>query len=223
MKNVLITGASWGIGLAEAKRLENNYKLYLTAKDKDSFKNKALRNASLFGYDFSKKDKINDFTKELKGKCNCLDVLANNVGVMVMKKFEQMTDKDIEIMFNLNLKSHILLTKKLLPLLFKAKNPKIVFMSSMAADQGSTYAILNLANMYEKGLGGEKDIDLAVNLYKAAENADWVANIYLARIYKKQGKIEESKKYYKKGLNHSRIKKFVEMVDEARDFLSKKN
>lgn len=47
-----------------------------------------------------------------------------------------MTEEEISSQIDVNLKSHILLTKKLLPLLMKSENPHIIFMSSMAAKTG---------------------------------------------------------------------------------------
>jgi NADP-dependent 3-hydroxy acid dehydrogenase YdfG len=68
------------------------------------------------------------------------------------------------LLLDLNLRSHILLTNALLPLLRKSDNPQIVFMSSMAAKSSiageSVYAatksgITNFANVLRNELGPE--------------------------------------------------------------------
>lgn len=131
---ILITGASRGIGLAEAKRFDkDDNRLFLVAKSVDSFKDKELQEHNLFGADLTDQEEIAKLLQAVKAKTNVLDVLINNVGVMVMKKFEQMSAGDINLLVDLNLKSHLLLTKGLFPLLKTSANPQIVFMSSMAA------------------------------------------------------------------------------------------
>lgn len=131
---ILITGASRGIGLAEAKLLlKKSNELFLLAKSLNSFKGKNLENAQLFGYDLSKESEIQKFVNDIYSKTKVLDVLINNVGIMILKRFEKMADEEINLLLNVNLRSHLLLTKNLLPLLRESNNPQIVFMSSMAA------------------------------------------------------------------------------------------
>ncbi len=131
-KKICITGASKGIGQAEANLLGKHHKLFLHASNLNSFNNKK-EDIHYFGYDFSKMENVSKFAEELKSKTDSLDVLINNVGVMAIHKLEDFTDEDIHKMISINLHSHILLTKKLLPLLLKGKDPHIIFMSSMSA------------------------------------------------------------------------------------------
>ncbi len=131
-KKICITGASKGIGQAEANLFGKHHNLYLHASNLNSFNNKK-EDIHYFGYDFSKMENVSKFAEELKSKTDSLDVLINNVGVMAIHKLEDFTDDDIHKMISINLHSHILLTKKLLPLLLKGKDPHIIFMSSMSA------------------------------------------------------------------------------------------
>lgn len=158
--NILITGASRGIGLATAKQLDTpDNTLFLVATAKESFKD-TFHNATLFAADLTKPEDITRLATEVAD----IDVLINNAGVMVMKKFEKMTSEDIALMLNLNLRSHILLTHALLPALRKSSNAQIVFMSSMAAKSSivgeSVYAatksgITNFANVLRNELAPE--------------------------------------------------------------------
>lgn len=162
--NILITGASRGIGLATAKQLDSsNHKLFLVATSKESFKD-SFQNAVLFAADLTKPEEISKLADDIASQADKVDVLINNAGVMVMKKFEQMSDDDINTMLDLNLRSHILLTRTLLPLLRKSDKPQIVFMSSMAAKSSivgeSVYAatksgITNFANVLRNEFGSE--------------------------------------------------------------------
>lgn len=162
--NILITGASRGIGLATAKRLDNpTNKLYLVATSRESFKD-TFKNATFFAADLSKPEEVSRVAEEIARQAESIDVLINNVGVMVMKKFEQMTTEDISLMLDLNLRAHLLLTHAVMPALRKSKNPQIVFMSSMAAKSSivgeSVYAatksgITNFANVLRNELGSD--------------------------------------------------------------------
>lgn len=162
--NIFITGASKGIGLATAKQLDNGQnKLFLAASSEDSFKD-SFQNAVLFGADLTKPEEVTRLADELARQTDHLDVIINNAGVMVMKKFEQLTQPDIMLMLDLNLRAHMLVTHALLPLLHKGSNPQIIFMSSMAAKSSivgeSVYAatksgITNFANVLRNELGPE--------------------------------------------------------------------
>lgn len=162
--NILITGASRGIGLATAKQLDDsNNKLFLVATSKESFKD-TFHNAILLAADLTKTEEIGKLVDNIAGQTDKIDVLINNAGVMVMKKFEQMSDEDINLMLDLNLRSHMLLTRSLVPLLRKSSKPQIVFMSSMAAKSSivgeSVYAatksgITNFANVLRNEFGSE--------------------------------------------------------------------
>lgn len=160
--NILITGASRGIGRATAQQLDRpDNQLLLVATSKGSFK-QDFRNAKLFAADLTKEADITRLANEVSETTDHIDVLINNAGVMVMKKFEQMTETDIMLMLDLNLRAHILLTHALLPALRKSSDPQIVFMSSMAAKSSivgeSVYAatksgITNFANVLRSELG----------------------------------------------------------------------
>lgn len=160
--NIVITGASRGIGLATAKKLDKpGNKLFLVATSKDSFKGE-FTDAVLLAADLTKPEDVDKLASEITSQAGTVDILINNVGVMVTKKFEQMTSDDINLMLDLNLRAHLLLTRALLPSLRKSNNPQIIFMSSMAAKSSivgeSVYAatksgITNFANVLRNELG----------------------------------------------------------------------
>lgn len=162
--NIVITGASRGIGLATAKQLDTgDNKLFLVASSPDSFKD-TFKNAILLGADLTKIAEVNRLASEIAEQAGSVDVLINNAGVMAMKKFEQMTEDDVNSMLDLNLRAYMLLTRSLLPALRKGKRPQIIFMSSMAAKSSivgeSVYAatksgVTNFANVLRNELGPE--------------------------------------------------------------------
>lgn len=184
-KKICITGASKGIGLAEAKLLSKNNELFLHASKLNSFDNISIPNSTLFGYDFTKTENVNLFVKDLKQKTDSLDVLVNNAGLMYIEKFSDFQDKDINTLITLNLHAQLLVTKKLIPLLLKSKDPHIVFMSSMSAKNRiigeSIYAatkagIMQFAHVLRNELAGKIRVSTihswGVNTWNDKEGAE---------------------------------------------------
>lgn len=184
-KKICITGASKGIGLAEAKLLSKNNELFLHASKLNSFDDIFIPNSTLFGYDFTKTENVNLFVKDLKQKTDSLDVLVNNAGLMYIEKFSDFHDKDINTLITLNLHAQLLVTKKLIPLLLKSKDPHIVFMSSMSAKNRiigeSVYAatkagIMQFAHVLRNELAGKIRVSTihswGVNTWNDKEGAE---------------------------------------------------
>jgi NADP-dependent 3-hydroxy acid dehydrogenase YdfG len=161
---ILITGASRGIGLAEAKLLSSQgHQLFLLARTNESFKEE-ISNSLKFGYDISALSDIDKFIDDLQSKTDSIDVLINNVGMYTPKKFENMSDEDINQLIDVNFRAAALITRKTLPLLRKSQTPQIVFMSSAAAKSSivgeSVYsatkgAVTNFASVLRNEFGGE--------------------------------------------------------------------
>jgi NADP-dependent 3-hydroxy acid dehydrogenase YdfG len=160
--NIVITGASRGIGLAVAKLLDTpDNRLFLVATSKDSFKD-TFEHAVCLGADLTKPAAIEELASNIASQAGSIDVLINNAGVLISKKFDQLSNREISQMLDLNLRAHMLLTHALLPILRKSERPQIIFMSSMAAKASivgeSVYAatksgITNFANVLRNELG----------------------------------------------------------------------
>jgi len=163
-RKICITGASKGIGKAEAEILYADYDLYLQATSLDSFHDLGLPNAKLFACDFADLTQIDHFVNELKSQTDTLDVLVNNAGFMTIDSFQHFSESMMHRMITVNLEAQLLLTQKLLPLLLKSSNPQIVFMSSMSAKNRimgeSVYAatkagIMQFAHVLRNELAGK--------------------------------------------------------------------
>lgn len=78
---------------------------------------------------------VEDFAARLSGEIDSLDLLVNNAGVMVPPA-RQETAGGFELQFGTNYLGHFALTARLMPLLRRGKEARVVTLSSVAARQG---------------------------------------------------------------------------------------
>jgi len=144
--NVVVTGASRGVGLEIVKSLakagvlkiigiSRNYKQLCELKEVCS--QLSMTEFIPIQYDFQQ---ITTSESKLAGlikqHMNHIDILINNAGTMVSKPFEQTSADDINRLLTINYIAPALLIKNLLPLL-KAGQAHIVNITSMGGFQGS--------------------------------------------------------------------------------------
>jgi NAD(P)-dependent dehydrogenase (short-subunit alcohol dehydrogenase family) len=79
---------------------------------------------------------IEELVKRLKETRDHIDVLINNAGVMTPPT-RQTTSDGFELQFGTNYLGHVALTGQLLPLLTRAKTPRVVTLSSIAVRSAS--------------------------------------------------------------------------------------
>lgn len=140
-KNVIITGASGGLGFAIAKLLIFKYdcKVLGIARNKDKIEKAMLTlgekksNFSYLLFDVSKKDNWDNFASTIKEKNFKPDLLINNAGFMLpFAKFHKYSDQEIQEIIDTNFCSVVYSTKALLPEILKSSTPAIVNISSSA-------------------------------------------------------------------------------------------
>jgi NAD(P)-dependent dehydrogenase (short-subunit alcohol dehydrogenase family) len=85
--------------------------------------------------DLSSLHSVAEFAGRLAGRREKIDVLINNAGVMTPPT-RQMTTDGFELQFGTNYLGHFALTARLMPLLQKATQPRVVSLSSVAARAG---------------------------------------------------------------------------------------
>lgn len=86
--------------------------------------------------DLASLDSIEAFSESLRSSRDSLDLLINNAAVMTPPK-RQVTSDGFELQFGTNYLGHFALTAKLLPLLRKGNEPRVVSLSSVAARSGT--------------------------------------------------------------------------------------
>lgn len=110
----LITGGSRGIGYAITELFKQKNIETITPTRKE--------------LDLSSKDSVYNFAKEMDKP---VDILINNAGINKLAFFEEITSEDLDETIQVNLVSHILLTKLMIPHMKEQKYGRIVNISSI--------------------------------------------------------------------------------------------
>ena len=136
---VLITGASKGLGLAMAKRLDTEYCLILHASKNENIKE--LRDGNfVLAADLSNADELKEFCKRLKSEHGeDLFAVINNAGVSIDKPLVYQPERDIDMMIMVNLKAPIMISKTVIKI-FGLKNKGVIInVSSCVAETGNAF------------------------------------------------------------------------------------
>jgi short-subunit dehydrogenase len=147
-KTILITGANRGIGRAIAEELATKpVNLLLGMRDTSSYvpieDSKAL-SIKPVKIDLSSKESIDKCLEALSDDTKHLDILINNAGQFVAGPLQKEDLDAVYKMFQVNIVGLIHLTSKLLPILLKRPEGKVVNNSSIAGyaylPDNSTYS-----------------------------------------------------------------------------------
>ncbi len=141
-KNILITGATGGIGNSIAKRFDSdNNRLLITGTNKERLEELSKNLASNTEYvacDFRDYKNIDSIINKVKEKFdNRIDVLINNAGITRDNLTLRMKEEEWTDVINLNLNSTFFLTKEILKLMIKNRYGRIVNISSVVGTSGN--------------------------------------------------------------------------------------
>ncbi len=134
-KKALVTGGTKGIGLAISQEfLDLGAEVLVVARDTKVIENKLRHSARVFRLDGDLSDK--DFRSQVINKVSenwgKLDVLVNNVGTNIRKKFVDYTEEEYRRLFETNLFSAIDLTQQAFPLLKNSGHASVINIASVA-------------------------------------------------------------------------------------------
>jgi 3-oxoacyl-[acyl-carrier protein] reductase len=145
--NIIVTGASRGIGYELVKLLSTDSKNTVIAISRNGSKLDQLKEECLSQNpssnvvpvvcDLSDKNAIEGLVSELQKKIGSVNVLINNAGALLKKPFETISTADLEYVYNVNVFSVVRLIQGIFPLLDLEKRSHIVNISSMGGFQGS--------------------------------------------------------------------------------------
>lgn len=145
MANILITGASRGIGRSIAQKL-SSHNLFLTARNEELLKE--LNPKGYLTCDLSE-----DISSLIKfAEDNNIDVLINNAGEYVYKNIENLSEEEVKRLIRINLEVPILLSAACTKHMKEQKWGRIINIGSISGVMGEAYASLYSAT--KSGLTG---------------------------------------------------------------------
>ena len=140
-KNIIITGASGGIGNSIVKRLYESGSNILasgTKKEKLEDLKSKFKNIKILQFDISQSEKIEEFiensTKELGGNLDCI---VNNAGITKDNLSIRMSMDEWKKVIDINLTSTFLLSKFAIKKMLKNKSGKIINITSVVGHTGN--------------------------------------------------------------------------------------
>ena len=140
-KNILITGASGGIGNALVKKfveLGGNVLGTGTKAEKLDLIKKQCPNIKVKKFDISEHSRIEEFIDNAVLELGGLDVLINNAGTNVDNLSLRMKDDEWKKVIDINLTSTFLLSKHAIKKMLKSKFGRIVNITSIVGHTGNT-------------------------------------------------------------------------------------
>lgn len=136
MLNILVTGASKGIGRNIAEELKNMGNLYVTGRNEEALKLIGAKDYCIA--DLSKNPEVlGDFIQK-----NSINILINNAGEYIYGSVETMTYQQIEDLHKTNLISPIYLISKAVPYMKEKRFGRIINIGSISGVMGEANASL---------------------------------------------------------------------------------
>ena len=140
-KNIIVTGASGGIGNSIVKKFyENGANLLATGTKLEKLEElkKKFTNIKILQFDISQHEKIEDFinnaTQELGGSLDCI---VNNAGITKDNLTIRMSLEEWTKVININLTSTFLMSKYSIKKMLKNKSGKIINITSVVGHTGN--------------------------------------------------------------------------------------
>jgi len=136
----LVTGACGGIGQALVKQLaQQGASLHLTDRNEEilielqrqfSVESRPGQVISTYAIDFNDNEQIDNLVNRLNQLEEPINVLVNNAGISRLELFENLHGRDIEQMMHLNSVVPMMISNKLLPMLKRQPQARIVNIAS---------------------------------------------------------------------------------------------
>lgn len=135
-KNILITGASGGVGREFAYQLSTlGCNLFLTGTNNDKLKDIAKDTSSYYEACDLSKD-IDLLVSSVRDTIKTIDILINCAGIFITKSIKDSTDEDFKKSFDINVRAPFLLIKEFSDDMVKNKWGRIVNIGSSSSYSG---------------------------------------------------------------------------------------
>lgn len=132
-KNVLIVGATGGIGSEAARLIKGSgANVFIAGRNAQRLQEIAtdleIPSQQVFELDIRNSDSVHEMAESIHGQIEKLDILVNAAGIGIIKPLEQLTNEDFDISIDVNLKGTFYLLKAFLPAMKKIKEGLIINM-----------------------------------------------------------------------------------------------
>lgn len=218
-KSVLITASSKGLGKATALEFaKEGATVIITSRNEENLKKAALEiknnthaNVLYFLCDLTKAEDIDKLFKNVATRFNGIDILINNTGGPPFGNFDNVTDKDWQMAFELILLSMVRCIRNALPYMRKQRFGRIINIASSSFKEPINNLILS--NTFRTGiLGLSKTLATELAPYNILINTIGPGRISTERVEKLD--LEFAKK---SGLHVDEVrKKFIESIPLGR-------
>jgi len=172
-KVALITGASRGLGKYLATHFaKKNIKVAAIARSKDKLENlkeeveESGGEIEVFVVNITDYKKLEKTIELIQKKWKRIDILVNNAGVDIEKPLEELSQKDIDNVIDIDLKGTIYTTRLVAPVMMESRGTKYIFnISSMAGTRG-----LNNNGLYHASKFGVNGFGNSMSKYLMKNN-----------------------------------------------------
>lgn len=156
-KNVLIVGATGGIGDETTRLIQNNKaKVFITGRDQSKLNEVAdqygVDSSRVFALDITDAQAVESVAAKIHEQIGQLDILINAAGIGIIKPLEKLTYEDFGQVIDVNLKGTFHLLKSFLPPMKGAKKGLIINLPGVLGKTPMSGAAAYAASKY--GLNG---------------------------------------------------------------------
>lgn len=142
-KIALVTGASYGIGMAIATGFAqagativfNDLKQELVDKGLAAYKERGI-NAHGYVCDVTNEDMVNELIAKIQKEVGNIDILVNNAGIIKRIPMCEMTAAEFRQVIDVDLNAPMIVSKAVIPNMIKAGHGKIINICSMMSELG---------------------------------------------------------------------------------------
>ena len=139
-KNIIVTGATGGIGNSIVQRL-NDYGANILASGTKDEKLKELKskyeNIKILKFDISQNNKIEEFVENASRELGGIDCIVNNAGITQDNLSIRMSLEEWKKVIDINLTSTFLMSKFAIKKMLKNKKGKIINITSVVGHSGN--------------------------------------------------------------------------------------
>lgn len=142
-KVALVTGASYGIGMAMAKGMAeagativfNDIKQELVGKGLVAYKEAGIK-AHGYVCDVTNEDQVSEFISKVEKEVGIVDILVNNAGIIKRIPMHEMTAAEFRQVIDVDLNAPFIMAKAVIPSMMKKGSGKIINICSMMSELG---------------------------------------------------------------------------------------